>query len=374
MAVSIASTLCADVADIRAKLCNGDRRTSAMLAAALFCAVTPMDIPQLLLVLLGAIACALLQPVQVPSPRRAAKALVESPRRADEHSLPWRATAGWSQGPVGPTGGHAAASALGRPRAAPAAVASRPERAVRQCPGAPIASPSVMPVAAPKFTVAGWDAQVEELVGSLVPTPASFRATERLSARLQRTLDKFVQGAEVVAYASSALSRGGAYGVAVPDVDVVVSCSPEALTAKVCGGCRKQVQHRCMDARHLQKAVLRALADRLAAASDFKFRRSAFSAEEPKVTMLATDSAGSVAFDLAVNCASPLHNAALIAECGRLDARARALVLLVRRWARDRAICHAAKGHLSPYCWTLMAIYFLQVEGLLPPLRGFAAA
>eukprot|EP00429_Kryptoperidinium_foliaceum_P124251 CAMPEP_0176332276 /NCGR_PEP_ID=MMETSP0121_2-20121125/76991_1 /TAXON_ID=160619 /ORGANISM="Kryptoperidinium foliaceum, Strain CCMP 1326" /LENGTH=350 /DNA_ID=CAMNT_0017675165 /DNA_START=86 /DNA_END=1135 /DNA_ORIENTATION=+ len=350
MAVSIASTLCADVADIRAKLCNGDRRTSAMLAAALFCAVTPMDIPQLLLVLLGAIACALLQPVQVPSPRRAAKALVESPRRADEQA------------------------SRGARRAAPAAVASRPERAVRQCPGAPIASPSVMPVAAPKFTVAGWDAQVEELVGSLVPTPASFRATERLSARLQRTLDKFVQGAEVVAYASSALSRGGAYGVAVPDVDVVVSCSPEALTAKVCGGCRKQVQHRCMDARHLQKAVLRALADRLAAASDFKFRRSAFSAEEPKVTMLATDSAGSVAFDLAVNCASPLHNAALIAECGRLDARARALVLLVRRWARDRAICHAAKGHLSPYCWTLMAIYFLQVEGLLPPLRGFAAA
>merc|ERR1719277_329345 len=66
-------------------------------------------------------------------------------------------------------------------------------------------------------------------------------------------------------------------------------------------------------------------------------------------------------------------------ECGRIDPRTKALILLVKRWAKDRGVCHAAKGHLSPYAWTLMVIYFLQVgvedEGpLLPPLSGFAVS
>ena len=29
---------------------------------------------------------------------------------------------------------------------------------------------------------------------------------------------------------------------------------------------------------------------------------------------------------------------------------------------QDRGISHAAKGHLSPYCWMLLAIYYLQVQ------------
>lgn len=53
--------------------------------------------------------------------------------------------------------------------------------------------------------------------------------------------------------------------------------------------------------------------------------------------------------------------------------------MLVKRWAKDRGICHAAKGHLSPYLWGLLTIYFLQVrdgdedgEGaLLPALDQF---
>ena len=37
------------------------------------------------------------------------------------------------------------------------------------------------------------------------------------------------------------------------------------------------------------------------------------------------------------------------------------LILLVRRWAKDRGVSHAAKGHLSPYGWMLLAIFYLQV-------------
>jgi len=71
-----------------------------------------------------------------------------------------------------------------------------------------------------------------------------------------------------------------------------------------------------------------------------------------------------------------LYNAALLTECGQIDSRAKELILVVKRWAKDRGICHAAKGHLPPYTWGLLTMYFLQVgvseEGpLLPPLEEF---
>lgn len=83
--------------------------------------------------------------------------------------------------------------------------------------------------------------------------------------------------------------------------------------------------------------------------------------------------------DLSVNSIAPLWHAALLTECGRIEPRARALILLVRRWSKDRALCHVSKGHLSPPAWSLLAIYFLQVgvtgEGaLLPSLDGFEMA
>jgi len=86
-----------------------------------------------------------------------------------------------------------------------------------------------------------------------------------------------------------------------------------------------------------------------------------------------------IPIDFSVNVLTPLYNTALLTECAKMDSRARGLVLLVRRWAKDRGICHAAKGHLSPYTWGLLAIYFLQVrdgdEGsLLPPLAQFESA
>jgi len=135
------------------------------------------------------------------------------------------------------------------------------------------------------------------------------------------------------------------------------------------------------EARRLSKIATRVCTDRLVASGGFKFRRSAFRAQEPKVTLIAIGAGdfGGVPFDLSVNCPTPLCNAALLEECGQMETRARGLILLVRRWAKDRGICHAAKGHLPPYAWTLLVIYFLQVgvpdEGpLLPPLEDFARA
>jgi len=137
-----------------------------------------------------------------------------------------------------------------------------------------------------------------------------------------------------------------------------------------------------LDARALQKYAIRLCTEKLVGPSTgLKFRRSAFRGDEPKVTFIAPATPGftetSVPFDLSVNSLTPFHNAALLTECGQLEPRAKALILLVRRWAKDRGICHASKGHFPPFVWTLLTIYFLQVgvEGdgaLLPPVEDFA--
>jgi len=132
--------------------------------------------------------------------------------------------------------------------------------------------------------------------------------------------------------------------------------------------------------KQLQKYAVRICTERLVSSAGLKFRRSAFRGEEPKVTLLVPSTRGfndkSVPIDFSVNSLAPLHNAALLTECGKIEPRAKALIMLVRRWSKDRGVSHAAKGHLSPYAWTLLVIYFLQVgvedEGsLLPPLDGF---
>merc|ERR1719183_2327487 len=133
-----------------------------------------------------------------------------------------------------------------------------------------------------------------------------------------------------------------------------------------------------LDAHKLQKSALRACTDDLVVEGGFKFRRSAFKGFEPKVTLIAPVSMGihtaPIPISFSVNTVTPFYSAALLTECGHIDVRAKELILLVRRWAKDRGICHAAKGHLSPYVWTLLAVYFLQVRdagNILPSLAGF---
>jgi len=79
--------------------------------------------------------------------------------------------------------------------------------------------------------------------------------------------------------------------------------------------------------------------------------------------------------DISVNAVTPLHCAALLAECASIEPRSKELIVLVRRWAKDRGICHAPKGHLPPHVWNLLAIYFLQVtdieSSLLPAVEEF---
>jgi len=376
MAMNLSAMTHDAAADFRAKIQSGDARTMTVLLLALVCAVAPFDISHLLLVLVGAGAYALLQPVPVSGSRRAPKGVPRRPStdpRRIQRSVPPTAeaaappAAGVKYLPPAVRTGSGGMGA--RPDAMRGIVASM---AAPKPKAAASPQPSVQPVTAPTFAACAFDAQVEELVASLMPTAASTEAVARLAARVRSAVRTVLPEADVAGFASTSALRSRAFGVAVPDVDIVVRCNQAAFLERFQGRGGPRA-----DRRQLCKLALRAFTDRLVGSGDFKFRRLLFTAEEPKVTLLAGAAADAVPLDMSLNIASPARNAALTAECGRLDARARALILLVRRWARDRGICHAARGHLPPYCWTLLAIYYLQVgaegEQVLPAFEAFVA-
>mmetsp|Transcript_21899 Transcript_21899/g.37480 ORF Transcript_21899/g.37480 Transcript_21899/m.37480 type:complete len:586 (+) Transcript_21899:133-1890(+) len=243
------------------------------------------------------------------------------------------------------------------------------------------------PIAPPTFRNTGWDAEFDELLDQISPTASGDKAVKQLAKLVEQVIRPVLPEVEVVGFASGNFARGKAFGVAVPEVDIIASISPAALARRL-----QQRSGFGTDSRNdavpsdpwkLQKWAIRMCTDRLVATGDFKFRRSAFRGQEPKVTLLASASTGihseAIPIDFSVNAVTPLYGAALLTECGQMESRAKALILLAKRWAKDRGICHAPKGHLPPYAWSLLAIYFLQVgactEGsLLPALKEFAAS
>jgi len=256
-----------------------------------------------------------------------------------------------------------------------------------------------LPIKAPTFAASDFDAQVDEFIGRISPTPSCHRAVEDLTAVVRYKVKTLIPEAEVTGFATGNLQGGTAYGVAVPEVDIVVNVSPTDLMNALQGRLQqlantKRLQNGSrpgqrdlvarLDARKLQKSAIRVCTSLLVSAG-FKFRRSSFRSEDPKVTLLAPPALGAskvgIPVDFSINNSTPLYNMALLTECGQMDSRARSLILLVKRWAKDRGICHASKGHLPPYAWSLLAIYFLQAGideedgGLpLPALDEFAVS
>ena len=210
-----------------------------------------------------------------------------------------------------------------------------------------------------------WEADVQFLLSQITPTAASERAAQDLVETVKAAIQPLFPDADVCGFVSGELEGSRAFRVAVPDIEVVISVSPEVLRQKLLG-------------QQIEKAAIRCIADTLVSSYGFKFRRSAFRGEEPKLTLLAppqSPQGEALPLDVAVNAETPLYAAALLSESAQWDQRAKQLILLVRRWAKDRGICHAAKGYLSPYHWSLLVIYFLQVhpERVLPPLTSFMA-
>jgi len=336
-----------------------DPSTLVIVFMAFVCALLPLDISQLSFAVLGAILYALLQKSDQNAPKK-------EPRPMVVHATHPRQRPSFA-------GTH--------PVRIPAAVVSKsvpPQKKaeVRAAPDVNGCTRSVNPVIAPIFHSQGWDGEVEELLLQITPTVEAEEIVSRLARMIRQTLQPMLPGVDVHGFANANFTSGKAFGVACPEVDITVTMSHHSLL----GHFHRQGNASPIDEKKLQKSAIRACCDRLVTTGGFKFRRSAFQGREPKVTLLVPSSLGlfseGIPIDFSVNVLTPLYNTALLAECAKMDSRARGLVLLVRRWAKDRGICHAAKGHLSPYTWGLLAIYFLQVrdgdEGsLLPPLSQF---
>jgi len=278
-----------------------------------------------------------------------------------------------------------------------------------------------------QLSTAAWDAEVHELLTAIVPSRDGNRVAQELVVVIQQMIRSVLPEAEVSGFATGDLPRpsrrrtndgadcrgalpiaqasaesskehagedadllqtsvangnGEASGeVALPEVEIVVSVDPFWLASRLKARLARSSAASAakLDARKIQKSAIRACTDRLVSAGGFKFRCSAFRGQEPKVTLLAPSTLGvcdeAIPIELSVNSLTPLYSAALVSCCGHLEPRAQALVFLVRRWAKDRGISHAGKGHLSPYAWGLLAAYFMQVatgdeSPLLPPLMG----
>jgi len=236
---------------------------------------------------------------------------------------------------------------------------------------------SQQPVVAPTFKAGNLESQVEELLEQIAPSPEGDQLVQDIAAAIKKALHQLIPEAEVLGFASGDVLRGTAFAVAIPEVDIILSASTSVFAQRLQNNASRPLYHAAkLDDKKLQKAMLRACTDTLTSVPGFKFRRSAFKGMQPKVTLMAELNGRNVPIDFSVNTTTPLHNAALLTECGQIELRAKELILLVRRWAKDRGISHAAKGHLSPYAWSLLAIYFLQVwdgqdQPVLPSISSF---
>lgn len=332
-----------------------------LLIAAVAVAAMPLDLSQLLYCVLGAIGFSVVQSMQakskkaVPSARPSCATLCSVGSRAQGCApARWHVT------------GKSTPNVASKTRAAPRA-ASQPD----------VRKPSTVPILPPTFASTEWDVQISELLTQITPTVEDDKIVAKLASRVRQAIRPLIPEVEVVGFASGDLSRNKAFGVAVPDVDIIANVNPSVLAERL-GGRMNYTNAMKLDSRKLQKSAIRACCDRLVSVGGFKFRRSAFRGDEPKVTLLVPASFGlsndSIPIDFSVNAVGPLHNAALLTECGQIEPRARELILLVKRWAKDRGICHAAKGHLSPYSWGLLTIFFMQDQELLPKLTEFKMA
>lgn len=162
-------------------------------------------------------------------------------------------------------------------------------------------------------------------------------------------------------------------GRASPKVDVVIVAETATLAAQLQNRLKRGVRSgdvAPLTGSKLQKSALRYCINVLVS-KGFKFRRSAFKADEPVISLLAPEHLGgghAIHVNISVNNPIPLLNAALVQEASAADSRVLPLVASVQRWADARGLAHPSFGPLSSYAWTHVSIFFLQ-KYMEPPMQ-----
>lgn len=300
------------------------------LAAALLIAVLPFETMHLLFVCLGAVGYLLLQSVIAHDvrgqPKHSGCDELSEPPSPPRGSRPWQ--------PSSPVHAAARRTSYEKPKVAR----------------------TVAPPESPKFIGVRFEDEVAELLQQITPARTCEAVVAAIVRKIKLSMQRSFPDVEVSGFVNGNLRAGRAFAVAVPDVELVLTISEAALRERHADSSGDELQS--------LKWALRTCTDRLVNALGFKFRRSAFKGREPRVTLLApaygSRQEEAVPVDLSVNAMTPLNHAVLLSELEHVSPAAKGLAMLVRRWAKDRGVCHVTKGHLSPYAWTVLCMHYLQ--------------
>jgi len=315
-----------------------DQTTTLLVAALLSCTTLALDTSELVCLLAGAVAYALMsQKLRVRSGRRTQSCRGSPPAK-------------WSF----PQLYIARSITTAKPKTSPAQ------------------GEHSMPKKVPAFRCKVWEDDIEELISTLVSTNDDDLKLKQLEQFVRQAASSIMPGVEVASFLHASPSATKAFGVAVPDVELVLKMDLLRLPSLRGKSAAKQD-----DSLKLQKYAIRELIHHLVSKHSFKFRRSAFRCKDPKVTLITPDACSifpkGVAVDLRINSTVTGRNAELLARCCEQLPLTRDLALLVQYWARNRGIIYASGGHLPPYAWNVLTVFFLQVSDgngkqMLPPL------
>merc|ERR1719236_164597 len=109
-----------------------------------------------------------------------------------------------------------------------------------------------------------------ELLQRITPTVEDDKIVGQLANVVKKTISQLVPEVEVVGFASGDLKRNKAFGVAVPEVDIIANVNPSVLAERL-GGRMNYSNALKLDSRKLQKSAIRACCDRLVSVGGFKF-------------------------------------------------------------------------------------------------------
>jgi hypothetical protein len=229
------------------------------------------------------------------------------------------------------------------------------------------------------FLAGGWEAEIADLLHRITPTRACTDVALQLAASSRALISTIIPEAEINCFPNVRLV--GNTDVGTLEVDLAISVPFDTLAQRL----ETFSLNRCLGDRHGQlnrkiittltpeevartalQTLTKVLIKRVPGPVDalFQFHHCSYRGDEPKVVLRFRAAHGlsdrDISVNVHVNCPTPHNVAAVMEQCRHHDRRFAELVMLVRRWARDRGIAYEAKGHLSPYAWTVLTVFFLQ--------------
>jgi len=232
------------------------------------------------------------------------------------------------------------------------------------------------PRSTPSFNSVGWEAEIDEFLRQVTPTGSTDIVLQALAQAVQTRIKSIVPEARVACFTS--LNLVGNNDVGSLEADITIQLEPGTLAERMEAFGQWKMSQRPkndwqvserksalgMSPDDLAKMTLRMLTRELAYEGYFLYHHCSYKEREPKVVLRVPAARGISTRDIfvgfTVNSQMPARMAALGTQLTHFDHKAFELALLARRWARDRGIAYAAKGHLSPYAWTCLVGFFLQ--------------